>query len=193
MTQPHGRGRAYTDMSATMDAATVPAVALDAASFDAWVAPHIPAMFRVAARLTSPADADDVVQHALIRAWDKRTRYDETRGTPAAWLVAVVIDQARKTRRTTLRRALHLAVAEPGVTDARVTADTADASSRRIDIDRAIARLSTRQRVAVELYYFGGLSTDEVAHAMHVRPGTAKSTLSDARERLRDLLGAFNV
>jgi RNA polymerase sigma-70 factor (ECF subfamily) len=43
--------------------------------------------------------------------------------------------------------------------------------------------------MAVHLHYFVGLPVDETAAVMGCAPGTVKSTLFDARARLRDLLG----
>jgi RNA polymerase sigma-70 factor (ECF subfamily) len=58
-----------------------------------------------------------------------------------------------------------------------------------VDLDRAIARLAERQQLAVQLHYFVGLSIDETATVMSCSVGTVKSTLFDARSRLRTLLG----
>lgn len=60
---------------------------------------------------------------------------------------------------------------------------------RDVDIERAIAGLTPRQRIAVELFYFLDLPVAEIAIVMACSPGTVKSTLSDARARLRDVLG----
>src|SRR5207253_10246467 len=67
--------------------------------FGAWVAPHLRAMSLLAARLSSDSERDDVVQEALIRAWDKRAQFNPDRGTPAAWLLAITADRARRARR----------------------------------------------------------------------------------------------
>lgn len=147
--------------------------------FSAWVAPHLPVMSRVAARLVPRADRDDVVQEALSRAWRKRSSYDASRGTPAAWLCAIVAGEARRARRTF----------------GRSTAPALDAptqvapNERDIDLERAVAALPRRQREAVDLYYFVGLSVAETAVVMDCAEGTVKSTLSDARNRLRAALG----
>jgi RNA polymerase sigma factor (sigma-70 family) len=58
-----------------------------------------------------------------------------------------------------------------------------------MDLERAIKRLPRRQRLAVDCYYFAGLSVQETAAAMRCSEGTVKSTLSDARSALRNLLG----
>ena len=144
--------------------------------FGAWVSPHLPLMARVAARLAPGADRDDVLQEALSRAWRRRSTYDAARGTPAAWLAAIVAGEAR---RAGTRRTVHLALVDAPVEDTR----------RDLDLERSVALLPPRQREAVNLYYFAGLTVAEAAAAMGCAEGTVKSTLSEARARLRTLLG----
>jgi RNA polymerase sigma factor (sigma-70 family) len=55
-------------------------------------------------------------------------------------------------------------------------------------VERAIAGLSARQRLVVNLYYFVDLPVDEVARILGIAPGTVKSSLADARGRLREVL-----
>jgi DNA-directed RNA polymerase specialized sigma24 family protein len=52
-----------------------------------------------------------------------------------------------------------------------------------------VANLAERQQLAIHLHYFVGLSVDETAAVMACSAGTVKSTLFDARSRLRALLG----
>ena len=156
------------------DLARAPA---SADGFAEWVQPHLAAMRRLAARLAPDVDADDAVQEALLRAWRKRGQFDPRRGTPAAWLLAIAADQARQARRRR-RPAAHLADVSARV---RSTDDL-------VDVEFAVASLAPRQRLAVDCFYFAGLSVIETAAVMGCSEGTVKSTLSDARDRLRPLL-----
>ena len=61
-------------------------------------------------------------------------------------------------------------------------------AEERLDVEYAVARLAPRQRLAVDCFYFVGLSVAETAAVMQCSEGTVKSTLSDARHRLRPLL-----
>lgn len=142
--------------------------------FQAWVAPHLPAMNRYAARVGG-VDRDDLVQEALMRAWSRWSTFDPERGTPAGWLIAIVRDRARRRRFTP---ALPTDVAQP------TWMTPAD-----LDLERAIAQLSARQKLAVDLYYFVDLDVTSIAQVMKCAPGTVKATLSQARARLRELLG----
>jgi RNA polymerase sigma factor (sigma-70 family) len=155
----------------------VAAPAADAEDFRAWVAPHLVAMGRLATRLTSPSDSDDVVQEALVRAWRKRSQYDETRGTAQSWLLSIVADRARR----------HRTRARPGRELIDLPAASADVE-RSLDLDHAIAGLPKRQRLAVSLHYLLGLDVRECAAVMGCSDGTVKSTLFDARTKLRGVL-----
>jgi RNA polymerase sigma-70 factor (ECF subfamily) len=145
--------------------------------FADWVRPHLAIIRRLAARLAPEADADDVMQESLVRAWRKRGQFDAGRGTPAAWLLAITADQARQARR---RR-------RPSTLLADVAARVRSADDA-LDVEYAVASLPPRQRMAVECFYFVGLSVVETAAVMRCSEGTVKSTLSDARGRLRPLL-----
>jgi RNA polymerase sigma-70 factor (ECF subfamily) len=155
----------------------------DPATFGAWAEPALVPMRRLARRLAPSADADDIVQDALTRAWQKRAQFDPARGTATAWLLAVVADRARAARR---KRARWLRVLDDS---APVPDVPAEQTSADVDLDRAIARLAERQQLAVQLHYFVGLNVEETAAVMGCSAGTVKSTLFDARRRLRDLLG----
>jgi RNA polymerase sigma-70 factor (ECF subfamily) len=156
---------------------------VDATDFGEWVRPSLVAMTRLARRLAPHADPDDVVQDSLARAWTKRAQFDPERGSVTTWLLAIVADQARSARRKRMRW-LHI-VDE--------TADVPEATSGQpggdVDLERAVAGLAERQQLAVHLHYFVGLSVDETAAVMACSAGTVKSTLYDARTRLRALLG----
>jgi RNA polymerase sigma factor (sigma-70 family) len=141
------------------------------------VLPYVPAMTRLAARLSAASEADDIVQEALVRAWKKRDRFDAERGSMAGWLLALTADQARRWRSRWLRR-------PPASSSSPRGEPFAD-----LDLEAAIKHLSGRQRLAIECHYFVGLSITETAVVMGCSEGTVKSTLADARDRLRQMLG----
>jgi RNA polymerase sigma factor (sigma-70 family) len=144
------------------------------------VRPHLRLLANLVARLAPGADRDDVVQDALARAWAKRRQFDPARGTPGAWLCAIAADQALKARRR-WRPAVPLVAA-------RADAPAVEGTAALVDLERALARLSRRQRLAVECVYFVGLSVADTATVMGCAEGTVKSTLADARARLRPML-----
>lgn len=145
-------------------------------SFEDELAAHTDAMWAFARRLAG-SDAADLVQDALERAWRLRTSFDPSRGSRRGWLLMLVADRHRSWRRR-LRLTGPLSDYPSELRD----------SDQRLDLDRAVAALPARQRLAVELHYVLGLPIAETAQAMRCAPGTVKSTLSDARGRLRPAL-----
>jgi RNA polymerase sigma-70 factor (ECF subfamily) len=137
-------------------------------------------MEQLARRLTRSGDWEEVLQESVLNAWRKRAQFDSARGAPRVWLLAIVADQARKSNR---RRRLF-------GSDGRDSAqqETVDWTDR-LGITLAVRELPPRQRLAVELYYYLDLPVSEVAEVMRCSQGTVKSTLADARKRLRSTIG----
>jgi|SRR3990172_12276029 len=152
----------------------------DPAAFADAVRPHMTIMVRLAARMAPYLSADDVVQEALVRAWRHRRRYDASRGTISGWLLTIVANEAR---RAVSRRRVPISVAPR-----RHILPIED----RLDVAAAVQQLSARQRQAVDCHYFAGLTISETATVMGCSLGTIKSTLADARARLRSQLEVDN-
>ena len=152
------------------------------AEFDAWVAPHLSMLWALAARTVGAAAAEDVVQETLLRAWQRRETYDPARGSARVWLVAVLLDRARRHR-------VRGRWPSAGVGDTD-SATAVTASSDRVDIEQAVRRLPPRQRQVVALHYLADLPVTEVASLLHISEGAVKAQLFDARRNLRQALEA---
>ena len=144
-----------------------------------------PAAYRMLlVTLRSEADAQDALQDAFIRAWrDLPTLRDPERWS--AWF-----------RRLAVRAALDRAKRERGARDLtmRLTPpvpapDPAAAVAARDEILRAMAGLSAEQRALLALRYAADLEMPEVATALGIPLGTAKSRLHRTLARLRSELG----
>jgi len=149
-------------------------------AFTSWVEPHWHAMAVLARRMVDGIEWEDTLQDALSAAWRSRASFDPSRGSARAWLLAITANRARTAR----TRLVPLPVDD--------VPDRADESTtwRDLDLEQAISQLPDRQRTAVSLFYFVGLPVAEVASVMGCAEGTVKSTLADARTRLRTLMGA---
>ena len=128
--------------------------------------------------------AEDAVQEALLRAWERSEKGEEI-DSLEGWVTAVSLNLVRSwlRRMRSERRArarLHTpALAEPPTAD-------------RIDVDRALAALPRRQREAAVLRYYLQLSTADAAKVMRVSEGTVKSNLARARAALSERLGVID-
>ena len=127
--------------------------------------------------------ASDAVQEAFVVAgtrWPEFSLVDE----PTAWIRTVaarrLIDGHRRSSRW--RRLV------PFIARDALNRDHAVDPVRDTDLVSAVAALPHQQRAAVVLYYLADWSVDDVAKALRVAPGTVKSSLHDARVRLRSTL-----
>jgi len=136
--------------------------------------------YSIAYRITNDATlAEDVVQDAFLGAWRNAARYVAGRGSVKTWLLSIVhhraIDAIRRRRPTTeLPESTDTpptALTEPDIW-AEVAADL-DAEMVRSAMDA----LSTLQREAIELAYFGGLTQVEIAERTGTPLGTIKSRM----------------
>lgn len=140
-----------------------------------------------AARLIThdPERAKDAVQEALIRAWrDLPTLRDPDRFD--AWLhrllVRACIDELRRSRARPV---------EVELTDIHPAGgDHAAAVADREALERGFQRLDPEQRAVVVLHYYLGLSLSDVADALNLPAGTARSRLHRAVGALRAALDA---
>jgi RNA polymerase sigma-70 factor (ECF subfamily) len=153
----------------------------DSTEFAAWVQPNWRDMQLLARRLCGPHAAEDALQEALTAAWRKREQFDPQRGSPRAWLLAVVADQAHKQRRR-LRVATEL-------TDEMLGPAPDGQPDVALDLTNVLRQLTQRQQLVISLFYYLDVPVAETAQIMGCSIGTVKSTLSDARQRLRILLG----
>jgi RNA polymerase sigma factor (sigma-70 family) len=144
--------------------------------------------FRTAWLITrSSADAEDAAQDAFVKAYYALHRFRKGEAF-RPWILRIVSNEAKNRRRSTGRRerlALRLAD-DPGSGDAAPSPEAAvlGLEARRGLLD-GLERLPDRDRVVVACRYLLELSEAETATALGIRPGTVKSRLSRALDRLR--------
>jgi RNA polymerase sigma-70 factor (ECF subfamily) len=147
--------------------------------------------FSIAYRITGDrAAAEDVVQDAFLGAWRNAARYMVARGSVRTWLLSIVhhraIDAVRRRRPT-----IELPESEARLPDTLTIRDTWAEVELRLDQDAvqvALAQISTVQREAIELAYFGGLTQTEIAEQTGVPLGTVKGRLRLGLQGLRAAL-----
>ena len=139
----------------------------------------------------NPAHAEEVVQEAYLDAWRSSSRFDPTRGSAMGWLLTIVhrksVDRVRSAEAATHRDATYERESRP--VDHDQTAESAQTSLEAQRVRGAVATLTSVQREAVELAFFGGYTHTEVATLLDVPVGTAKTRIRDGLIRLRDAMG----
>lgn len=123
--------------------------------------------------------AEDAVQEALARAWE-RAGMEQIRSLPA-WVTKVSLNLSRSRWRR-LR-------AEARATERLLPTSSLAPSESPLDVQRALTRLSRRQREVTVLRYYLGMDLSEIASVLGVSEGTVKTQLFRARRALAELLG----
>lgn len=146
---------------------------------------------RAAALITrDQALAEDIVQSAFIRAFERIHQFDTSRPFAPWFLRSVVNDAVKAVSRGRPQVAL-----DDGRSPADMLRDPAPGPDTLLEqaeteaaIVQALAQLPPEQRGAVILRYYLGLSEAEIAAEQDSPPGTVKWRLHAARKRLRHLL-----
>jgi RNA polymerase sigma-70 factor (ECF subfamily) len=155
---------------------------------------HTPLLHALALRIVRRAtDAEDVVQETWVQAWRSAARYDRARGSVVAWLITIARSRAIDRLRSMASRLNAETAAEAEAGLARTSAQDAPAAASAASelggrVRAALTALPERQRHALELAYFGGLSQSEIAARLDAPLGTVKSWSRQGLLRLRELL-----
>lgn len=182
---PGPHGSAVTDTEAKVEATLVAAAADgDAAAFRALVDRHLSGVLAVARRmLRDEAEAEDVAQEALLRLWRNAEGLELGPHGLRPWLRRVVsnlcVDRMRSGKRLSVVEEVPER-SEPASQQA--TLEAHDVSQR---VDAALKELPDRQRMALTLFHYEGLSQIEVGRIMGISDEAVESLLARARRSLK--------
>jgi RNA polymerase sigma factor (sigma-70 family) len=123
-----------------------------------------------------------VAQETILRAWRHRSSCASA-DRPEAWLRAIA-------RREALRALRAAPSPAPPAAAVRAEPDHAEAATARIDVARALKRLSARERDVVVRHYWQDMSCEEIAGELACPVGTVKIRLHRARHKLGAALTA---
>lgn len=139
---------------------------------------------REARRIAPPADAADIAQEALIRAW-KSLRTAQAPESPAPWLRTIVRREAIRHR---ARNGWLASLDEHGDVTDRAASKRLELLDLQVDVRRAVRSLTPQDRKLLALRYVDDLTQPAVAIALGIPEGTAKVRLHRARGRLQKVL-----
>ena len=180
--------------------------------FAAIVPMHAPAMLRVATALIGPADAEDAVQEAAMRAWQEAAMrawqeaamrawqaWATLRNPDAAlpWLLQITVNVCRGWRRGLKgRQEAQLQPLpdddEPSLALLAFNLGTSDHAGA-LDLRAAVNALPVELRTVVALRFYAGLDATEIGEALSIPAGTVRSRLHRALLRLRKQLAPRSV
>jgi RNA polymerase sigma-70 factor (ECF subfamily) len=167
----------------------------DVGGLEALVRGHQVQAVRAAFLITRDrALAEDIVQAAFVRVYERIEQFDTERPF-APWFLRIVVNDAIKAA-TRRERHISLEISPEGrisLADLLADpnpgpADLVEAADIHRAVWKALGRLPPAQRAAIVLRYYLGLSEAEMAEELACPPGTVKWRLHTARKRLQALL-----
>jgi len=132
-----------------------------------------------------PALADDLSQNTFVQAW-RRLKTLKAPGAFGGWLRTLAVNVWLRHART---RKSQSDITADGELPERGRIATI---GERMDLDRALALLSTDVRLCIVLGYAERMSHREISEATGFPLGTVKSHITRGAARLREILGAYS-
>jgi RNA polymerase sigma-70 factor, ECF subfamily len=122
--------------------------------------------------------AEDAVQEATLKAWDKFASFRNERGGFRAWYLTIVANECRSLQRGRWWSVLRF-------DEVRPPQESGEAAMNASELRQTIARLSRSDRLLLYLFYWLDLPLEEVAAVAGLSTGAARSRLYRAVGRLR--------
>lgn len=140
--------------------------------------------------------AEDLAQEAFVRIYERRERFDPSQDF-SPWFYRILTNLCLDHLRRERHRGGHLSLLSeyegPEPPEAERTAPPVRAEREELAarVQSALVRLPGRQRMAIVLQHYEGLSYEQISEAMGCSRGTVDGLLSRARTALRDELEDF--
>jgi RNA polymerase sigma-70 factor, ECF subfamily len=160
----------------------------DHGAFSVLVRRHSKMFYAAAYRMCGDVQSsEDTVQEAFLKLWQKPDAWDPAKGTKfTTWFYRVVTNQAIDRQRREKKKYANPDVMNV-IADKSPHADQVlQASEEEQALERAIAALPERQRTALNLCVYEGLSNKEAAEVLGVGVKALESLLMRAKAGLRD-------
>jgi RNA polymerase sigma-70 factor (ECF subfamily) len=167
----------------------------DPQDFEAAFREHFPPVYRFISRRVGPAIAEDLAAETFATAYRRRALFEPARGSLRSWLYGIATNLVRNH----WRAEQHLLALDARLVPEIDPPDSSTAADQRVTaallaprLAAALGLLTREQRDVLLLHAWAELSHEEIAAALGIGPGTARSRLSRARASLREQLGDFD-
>jgi RNA polymerase sigma-70 factor (ECF subfamily) len=159
----------------------------DARAFETLARRHADRAFVLAFRITrNRADADEIVQEAMLRVWVSAPRWRPDAAF-RTWLYRILVNLCLDRKRHAPFAAIDAAGDPPDTSPDAVARLEADETGRLVAA--ALDELPERQRVALVLTYYEGCSNAETAAVLATSVSSIEALLVRAKRTLRRTLG----
>ncbi|MFN8574219.1 MAG: RNA polymerase sigma factor [Gemmatimonadaceae bacterium] len=160
----------------------------DVAAFEALYRATAGRVYALCIRLTGDRQAaDEALQDVYVRIWEKLAQF-KGESSFATWVHRLCVNQLLETRRKDSRREARVVAADLSVHDAMVPRGEAADSDTRLDLERALPRLSPGARQVFVLHDVQGYEHTEIAKLLGIAESTVRVQLHRARKQLMEVL-----
>lgn len=128
--------------------------------------------------------AEDLAQETFITAYYKLKQYNDDYRL-ATWLFRIATNKALDHLKHTARE---VATDDELIASFATSQPSPETNSERSELRALVAQLEPKYRAVISLYYWQGLSYQEVADALDKPLGTVKGWMSRAKQELREEL-----
>jgi len=137
--------------------------------------------------LKDKEDAEEVVQEIFLQIWNKAYSYDADRGAVSTWVLNIARSRSIDKLRTVGYRNKNVEIDEEQLnSNVDLSRTIEDKDESKNVIRQALNALPEKQRVAIELVYFGGLTHIEAAKELEEPVGTIKTRIRLGVMKLKD-------
>jgi RNA polymerase sigma factor (sigma-70 family) len=138
----------------------------------------------------NPAQAEEVAQEALIRAWRQANSYDPRRGSVTTWVLTITRNLAVDTLRRTEAQPVDLqaTIFLDQSTHSSMPEDAASVTDETDRVRTALSHLPSEQRRALLLAAFYGCTAREISEREAIPLGTAKARVRRGLTKVRSVL-----
>ena len=149
-----------------------------------YAATHRRIVGQIYAMTGSLHEAEDCVQEAYARAWQRWSTLSNEAGNPEAWVRTVATRLAVSSWRKAVNRLKAHRREQPA-------AEVPGMNPDHIAVTAALHKISTDQRMAIVLHHYAGLSVEEIAAETGTTPSAVKARLARGRKALATHLADF--
>ncbi|QIK59390.1 RNA polymerase sigma factor [Dysgonomonas sp. HDW5A] len=164
---------------------------MDAITFKEKYIPYHQKLYRVAYRLLEDAcDAEDVVQEAYIKLWNKRDELTQVENSEAYCVILLrnlCLDFLRAKKKH-----LFQSTEDTVMSDNLVLSDEIETVDEIKHIETIIDLLPEQQRKIIKLRHFDDYSNEEIEEIMGLTSVNVRVLMSRARKKVKELFNSYN-
>ncbi len=164
---------------------------MDAITFKEKYIPYHQKLYRVAYRLLEDAcDAEDVVQEAYIKLWNKRDELTQVENSEAYCVILLrnlCLDFLRAKKKHVFQ-----STEDTVISDNLVLSDEIETVDEIKHIETIIDLLPEQQRKIIKLRHFDDYSNEEIEEIMGLTSVNVRVLMSRARKKVKELFNSYN-